>query len=199
MYKILKTYKNLRLEKSISSVIFTILIILSIVFPISFVNYRISSLVNSWEGKVYSGVTINNVDVSGLSRSALKDFLVEKFSGSITNDIVEFRLNGKGIDIQSNELGITYDYDRAIDEAFSFSDGLTYTQKVNQILNPQKIKDIKLNEIFDISDYQVESLYNKLSNRFNVDPINAEISIVDGQPVIVKEVIVVLKLIRNHL
>ena len=84
MYKILKTYKNLRLEKSISSVIFTILIILSIVFPISFVNYRISSLVNSWEGKVYSGVTINNVDVSGLSRSALKDFLVEKFSGSIT-------------------------------------------------------------------------------------------------------------------
>ncbi|AID45275.1 hypothetical protein SFBM_1305 [Candidatus Arthromitus sp. SFB-mouse-Japan] len=187
MYKILKTYKNLRLEKSISSVIFTILIILSIVFPISFVNYRISSLVNSWEGKVYSGVTINNVDVSGLSRSALKDFLVEKFSGSITNDIVEFRLNGKGIDIQSNELGITYDYDRAIDEAFSFSDGLTYTQKVNQILNPQKIKDIKLNEIFDISDYQVESLYNKLSNRFNVDPINAEISIVDGQPVIVKE------------
>ncbi len=105
------------------------MIILSIVFPISFVNYRISSLVNSWEGKVYSGVTINNVDVSGLSRSALKDFLVEKFSGSITNDIVEFRLNGKGIDIQSNELGITYDYDRAIDEAFSFSDGLTYTQK----------------------------------------------------------------------
>ncbi len=54
-------------------------------------------------------------------------------------------------------------------------------------MNPQKIKDIKLNEIFDISDYQVESLYNKLSNRFNVDPINAEISIVDGQPVIVKE------------
>ncbi|BAK81695.1 VanW family protein [Candidatus Arthromitus sp. SFB-rat-Yit] len=187
MYRILRTYKNLRLEKSILSVIFNIFIILSIALPISFINYKISSIVNDWEGKVYEGVTINNVDVSGLSRSALKEFLIEKFSGSVTNGSVEFKLNDESTSIQGNELGITYDYDKAIEEAFSFSEGLTYTKKVNHILNPHKTIDIKLSEIFDISDDQIDSLYDKLSSKFNVNPINSEVYIVDGQPIIIQE------------
>lgn len=187
MYRILRTYKNLRLEKSILSVIFNILIILSIAISISFINYKISSIVNDWEGKVYEGVTINNIDVSRLSRSALKEFLIEKFSGSVTNGSVEFTLNNEGTSIQANELGITYDYDKAIEEAFNFSEGLTYTQKVKHILNPQKTLDIKLREIFDISDDQIDSLYDKLSSKFNVNPINSEVSIVDGQPIIIQE------------
>lgn len=187
MYKVSKTYENLRLGKSVSSFIVSILIIFSIISSIIFIDHRISNLINSWEGRVYKGVTINNVDVSGLSEVALKEFLLTNFSRNVTDGSVEFRLNGESVNIPYSELGISYDYDKAIYEALNFSNGLTYTQKISQLLNPEIKFNVVLDNMFDVSRINIDYLYDKVAKRFNVDATDAQISIIDGQPVITQE------------
>ena len=66
MYKVSKTYKNLRFGSRFLTFIVMGLMIVGIISFISFLDFKISSIVNDWEDKVYKGVTINNLDVSGV-------------------------------------------------------------------------------------------------------------------------------------
>lgn len=183
MHKVLKICKDLRLEKRISTIIISVLIFFSTVSFISFINIKMSNIINNWKDKVYKGVTINNLDVSGLSRSALLDFLSSEF-GDPVGEVV-FRAGDKSITIPYSEIGITYDYDKAMDMAFNFSENLTYTHKINQLLNPTRSLNITLEEKIDLKD-TIDSLYDKLSREFNVQAIEGEVSIINGEPVITK-------------
>lgn len=182
MYKVLKTQRNLRF----SSIFLTFIVIGLIAGIISFANFldfKISSIINNWEGKVYRGVTINNQDVSGLSEVALKEFLEKSMIGNLKETSIEFRVNNEKAYISSKLLGLTYDYDKAIEEAFNFSNGFTNLKKINQIFNATEKLNIDLIEKFDV-EKNLDILYEELSKKFNVDPIDADISVVNGQVVL---------------
>lgn len=183
MYKVSKTYKNLRFGSRFLTFIVMGLMIVGIIFFISFLNFKVSSIVNNWEDKVYKGVTINNLDVSGLSESALKDFLVESFSHNLSDGNVEFILGNESVIFSYRDLGLTYDYDKAIEQAFSFSKDFTYGEKISQIFNQSKKLNINLVEKFDISK-NIDDVYRILSEKFNIDPVDASVSILDGQVVV---------------
>lgn len=184
MYKVLKTYRNLQFGSRFLTFIAIGLTVMSIISFIGFLNFRISNIVNSWEDKVYKGVTINGLDVSGLNRDNLKDFLIESFSKDEPNGLVEFRLEDQSLEIPYSEIGVTYNYEKAINEAFDFSKDFNYFEKVNQIFNPTNELKIELSKIFAINDH-IDSLHEKLSEKFNVSPINANAYISDGQVVII--------------
>lgn len=183
MYKVSKTYKNLRFSRVFLTFLVSGLFISSIIFIVGFLNFKISSSVNSWEGKVYKGVKINNVDVSGLTRSSLKEFLINNFPNVLSYGEVEFRLGDKYFTSSYNKMGITYDYDKAIDEAFNFSENLTYEEKVRQIYKPVKKLDIFLDGKFEANSNNIEQLYYELSEEFNVPPVEGNVKLVDGQAV----------------
>lgn len=183
MYRVSKMYRNLRLNSRVFHGTVIGLILISIIFVASILNFRISNIVNSWEGKVYNGVSINGVDVSGLSKVSLSEFLLEEFSEPTKEGKVKFTLGDKVLEVSYKELGLTYDYDKAIVEAFNFSEDFSYYEKVNQIFNPKKSLNITLEEKFDANKV-IDILYEKLSNTFNVSPVDAKASIVNGQVVV---------------
>lgn len=183
MYRVSKMYKNLRLNSRVFYGTVIGLIIIGIIFASSILNFRISNIVNSWNEKVYRGVSINSVDVSGLSKIALSEFLIEEFNEPTIEGKVKFTSGDKTLEVSYKDLGLTYDYDKAIAEAFNFSENLSYSEKVNQIFNPKKSLDITLTEKFDANKI-IDSLYEKLSYTFNVSPVDATVSIVDGQVVV---------------
>lgn len=180
MYKVSKTYKNLRFSDEVLKFIVIGLIILSSVIFVNFFNLKLSNVVNSWEGKVYKGVTINNVDVSGFNESALKEFLITNFSSKSVDGNVAFRLGDKVVNISYDELGFTYDYDKAVEEAFKFYKEASYFQKLMQIANTRDTLNINLVPQFNVSE-NIDHVYNKLSDSFSIDAVNATVSIVDGQ------------------
>ncbi len=183
MYKVLKTYRNLQFSSRFLTFITIGLTVISMIFLIGFLNLGFRSTVGSWEDKVYIGVTINGLDVSGFNRESLRDFLVDSFSHNENNGDIEFVLGDESVLISYGELGVTYDYDKAIEEAFLFSKDLSYFQKISQIFNPTHRKDIELLRVFDI-DKSIDDLYQKLSDRFNLCAVDAKAQILDGQVIL---------------
>lgn len=183
MYKVSKTYKNLRFSRIFLTFLVSGLIITSIIFIVGFLNFRISSSLNNWKDKVYRGVSINNIDVSGLSRTALKEFLINNFPNTLDHGTVEFRLGDKAVTVPYSKMGLTYDYDKAVDEAFQFSSNFTYKDKVKQIYNPKKSLDINLTDKFQVDSNNIQELYEYLSKEFNVIPVDAKVNLINGQAV----------------
>lgn len=183
MQRILKICKDLHLEKRISTAMIGVLIFFSTISFISFINIKMSNIINNWKDKVYKGVTINDVDVSGLSRRSLLEFLSTEFPNPVGE--VVFSFNDKSITLPYSEVGVTYDYEKAINSAFNFSENLTYTHKINQLLNPTRSLNITLEEKIN-TENTIDALYDKLSREFNVQAVDGEVSIIDGNPVITK-------------
>ena len=183
MYKVSKTYKNLRFSDEVLKFIVIGLIILSAVVFVNFFNVKLSNVVNSWDSKVYKGVTVNNVDVSGFSESTLKQFLMTNFSGESEEGNVAFKLGDKTVNISYKDLGFTYDYDKAVNEAFNFYKDASHFKKLIQILKTEDRLNINLVPKFDVTN-NIDNVYNKISESFSVKPIDATVSIVDGQVVV---------------
>ena len=183
MYRVSKMYRSLRLNSRVFHGTFIGLILIIMILVASILNFRISNIVNNWEGKVYNGVSINGVDVSGLSKVSLNEFLLEEFSEPTREGTVNFTLGDKILEVSYKEIGLTYDYDKAIVEAFNFSKDFSYYEKVNQIFNPKKSLNITLKEKFNVNKV-IDSLYEKLSNVFNVNPVDAKAFIVNGQVIV---------------
>ncbi len=183
MYKVSKTYKNLRFSRIFLTFLVSGLFITSIIFIVGFLNFKISSSVNDWEGKVYRGVSINNIDVSGLSKTSLKEFLTNNFPNTLEQGSVKFTLGDKFVTVPYNKMGLTYDYDKAINEAFEFSSNFTHREKIKQIYNSEKRLDIFLTNKFQVDSNNIQELYDYLSSEFNVPPVDAKVSLIDGQAV----------------
>lgn len=121
MHKVLKTQRNLRFSSIFLTFIVIGFVMVGIISFANFLDFKVSSILNDWEGKVYRGVTINDRDVSGLSEVALREFLNNSEFSDLREENIEFRLGSEKIFISSELLGLTYDYDKAVEEAFNFS------------------------------------------------------------------------------
>lgn len=183
MYKVSKTYKNLRVSDEVLKFIFVGLIAVSTGVFVNSVNIKVKNVVNTWESKVYRGVTINGIDVSEFNESSLKDYLLKTFPAEMKEGSVEFRIGDKVAYLSYKDLGFTYDYDGAVDKAYDFYKDATTFEKIVQLSKGRDKLNINLVPEFNVSN-NIDYVYNKLSEIFNVAPIDATASIVDGQVVI---------------
>lgn len=183
MYKVLKTQRNLRFSSIFLTFIVIGLVMVGIISFANFLDFKVSSILNDWEGKVYRGVTINDRDVSGLSEVALREFLNNSEFSDLREKNIEFRSGSEKIFISSELLGLTYDYDKAVEEAFNFSKDFNDLKKINQIFNPVEKLNINLTEKFNV-EKNIDALYEELSKKFNINPVDANASIINGQVIV---------------
>ena len=110
--------KNNRIEakpgrnKKIKIGIWIAIVLLFIVLVLS----TIFSIINISNTKILKGITINHIKVEGLA----KDEAVNLLKGEIQkNDKFVVKYNGKDYSIIKENLNIEYDFNKAVDEAYS--------------------------------------------------------------------------------
>ncbi len=95
-------------------ILFTLMVIsLSILFLLI---YCISTLAYS---KTYTGIYINNYNVSKMSKSDLYSFLTANFSEKINNNKIILKYKDKVREITFSEIGVKYDIEKAIEEVMN--------------------------------------------------------------------------------
>jgi len=95
-------------------ILFTLMVIsLSILFLLI---YCISTLAYS---KTYTGIYINNYNVSKMSKSDLYSFLTANFSEKINNNKITLKYKDKVREITFSEIGVKYDIEKAIEEVMN--------------------------------------------------------------------------------
>ena len=143
--------------------------------------------VNAFKEVFADNVYIEDLAVGGLTKAEAKAKLEENISDEISKEKVVFTYGEISKEIPFNDLGITYNIDETIDEAFKVGhnedffmqykiakNGMAESQKFELV---ESIDEAKLNE-------QLESC----SKVFYVEPVNATLKRVNRQFVTTKEI-----------
>ncbi|WP_069649113.1 VanW family protein [Caloranaerobacter ferrireducens] len=155
------------LNRYFVNVFVAILIILILLFTIFiFISLNITT--------IYKGVKINNIDVGGLNRSEALLYLERELGYKLNNKFVKLIYGDYKYIIEYKELGITYDYYKAIDEAFLIGRQGTIIKRIKDILYVRANGyNIEMGLLYN--DIRLRNIINKVSKDINVESKDAYI------------------------
>lgn len=128
---------------------------------------------------IYSGIKVDELDVGGMTKKEAYDLLVSEREDKIQEQSMVLQYKDKEYNISLNKLGVKYDYDRAIKEAYEKG----RNGKIHQ--RYKTIKDIEKNGMdipleYDISSIKVEDVIDEIGQDIDIEPKDAKIRITGG-------------------
>lgn len=176
-------YNSLLKKKDNKKRNFIILFILLIIIVVSFLLFKLydyNKLINKYNGLIYPGIYLNDIDLSGEKVSNL-DKIIEKEksrieNGSIivTNENGNYKFTYKEIGILANDTGIKEKIEK-------YNDSLSFFKKVKMIREKKKVKTFYLKS--SSSDKVVDNFVKLLEEKLNINPRNDGIVIDDNHNV----------------
>lgn len=176
-------YNSLLKKKDNKKRNFIILFILLIIIVVSFLLFKLydyNKLINKYNGLIYPGIYLNDIDLSGEKVSNL-DKIIEKEksrieNGSIivTNENGNYKFTYKEIGILANDTGIK-------EKIKKYNDSLSFFKKVKMIREKKKVKTFYLKS--SSSDKVVDNFVKLLEEKLNTNPRNDGIVIDDNHNV----------------
>lgn len=149
------------------NVFLVILIILILLFTIFiFISLNITT--------IYKGVKINNIDVGGLNRNEALLHLERELGYKLNNKFVKLIYEDYKYIIEYKELGITYDYYKAIDEAFLIGRQGNIIKRIKDILYV-RVNGCNIEMGLLFNDIRLRNIINKVSKDINVESKDAKI------------------------
>ncbi|MEG0238443.1 MAG: VanW family protein [Clostridium sp.] len=141
----------------------------------------INSTVKEWNNKIYPGVTVGGIDLSGKTKEEGMTLLKDNFSNKILDKkiVVKIKDKDKEYDAKYSELEPHYEIEKAVDEAFSYGKDSNVFEQNSIIKKGTSDKhEIQLN--FTYSEKNLNNLEDKMIKKFNIAPKNAKMNISSG-------------------
>lgn len=99
---------------------------------------------------IYKVITIEGIEVGGLPIQKAQQRIEDNFQESATHKKIIFTFKDKVWDIHSNEIGYTYDYKKAVQEAYKVGREGSYFKRLQEIMRLYKApQNISLLPIYD--------------------------------------------------
>lgn len=160
--------------------------IAGIIFIITSITVGIIFYKTASESKViFKGICINGIDVGGMSKEEAKGILNERFSKKISNGKISLRYRDKIYDIRYLDIGLHYNIEAAVNEAFDYG---KCGNIINKTISMWKLRDnscnINLNLVYDKEI--LKGLIKSTALKINKQPVDAKIFF-DGGRFSVKE------------
>ncbi|KPU27087.1 VanW family protein [Caloranaerobacter sp. TR13] len=155
------------LNKYFVKIFLIILVVLILLFTLFiFISLNITT--------IYKGVKINNIDVGGLDRNNAIIHLKRELGYKLNNKFVKLIYQDYKYIIEYKELGITYDYYKATNEAFSIGRQGTIINRIRDILYVRANGyNIEMGLLYN--DMKLINIINKVSKDINVESKDAYI------------------------
>ncbi|MCX7884884.1 MAG: VanW family protein [Caloramator sp.] len=125
---------------------------------------------------IYEGISINGVNVGGMSKEEAKNILEEKFNKHIKNKKIYMSYENYKFIISYKQLKAHYDVDKAVNEAFNYGkNGNLFEKTILRYKLKNNNYDIKMQFVSDTSIINNE--IKKISKKINLNPVNATIEL----------------------
>jgi vancomycin resistance protein YoaR len=144
----------------------------------SFFNWR-----DNYQGKIYPGVKIGSLDLSGKSAAEAQELINEKTSNIINSGLI-FSYNHKSTTIDASVSSfdadlsypaLTFDVDNTVKQALALSQNMNYFNYLLFRLEPQNKKIIK--PIYTLDEERIKPLLANAFPELNIAPINASFTL----------------------
>lgn len=167
---------NKKIKKKKSSVL--VLAAIIIVIALGFLGYKIydyNNLLKKYDGLIYSGIYLNEVDLSNKKLSELDNVIRNEEKRIQNGTVIITNANGKH-KFTYEEMGILIDSSKIKKKIEKYNKDLSFFKKVNMIKSNKKNKTFYLNASYD--DSTVNKLMTLLEERLNV-PARSDGIVVD--------------------
>lgn len=134
----------------------------------------------------YDGVSIDGISLNGLTKEEALDLIKSEKEEEINDNGIDLIYEDYTQRINFSDIGYTYNYEEVVDEAFEIGREGRFFNRVKTIWqlkgNPM---DIELTHSYDAT--AVEDIVNRVEEELLVDPVDATISISNGNIEVTEE------------
>lgn len=159
--------------------IITVILGIAIVGAVCLSAYTLATknVVSKWEDKVYPGITIDNIDIGGMSKEEAKAKLEEHLKSEINQKSVHIKVENQDFKLIYSDINPQYDIDSAIEQAFNFGKDHGVLAKYS-IIRKGEVQEVPITFTYD--EEKVKEFEKNIENKVNVEPKNAKINISNG-------------------
>ena len=165
--------KQKKLTKKSMAIISSILLVL-VIFAGAFVAYymNIKKTVESWEEKIYPGISINNVDLSGKTMKEAKSLIKLECMDKLLDKDLIVKAGDKEFSYKYSDIEAQYDVDKALDEAIRKNKDLGIF-KQNKIIKGKSENKHNIEMDFTYNEEKLIELEADIKANVNVEAQNA--------------------------
>lgn len=142
---------------------------------------RIEAMEEALKGDdIYTGITIDGIDVSGLSKEEAKDKILTAKADELEGKNFNINVEDKNYTFELKNLDHKMDIDKAISEAYEYAREGELEERYNKL---EALKDNPLNIVIDKEiDYShVDDFVAKIASEIDTKAVNAEFSVNNGK------------------
>lgn len=133
--------------------------------------------------KVYAGVSINGINVSGYNRSELEKYLDSHYDNKVGSLNIVLKTADKELKTTYNELGVQYDVKAAVKEAFAVGRTGNLPNRLFEIYKSNKSGN-KINMPLVYDKASLDSFIGKFYDKTFIDLKKADVQIKDDKVII---------------
>lgn len=138
-------------------------------------------VVDEWSNKIYPGITVEGIDLGGMTKNQAEETLKSKYGKVAENKEIIIKADDEEIDINFSDLSPQYDIDDVVAKAMEIG-------KNKNIFEKQKYIHEGISENLDLTvDYNEDELKKyeeELEKKVDIAAKNATISMVNGKLVV---------------
>ena len=130
--------------------------------------------------RILPGVTVAGVDLSGMTRDEAVRALEGKAETRLASTLV-VQAAGKQWSVTPRSLGVSADVDSAVDRALAVNDQFSLVSRLYHRLWDHPVEGADLRVGYSYDDAAIEAFVRQAFDEVNVAPVDAQISMVDGE------------------
>ena len=154
----------------ILSIMVVLIIAVSGIFLVYYNNTK--KLSEEWKNKIYPGVTINSVDLTGKTFEEAKEILNTQCTEKLLDKELKIVVKDKEFEYKYSDISAGYDIDKSIEEAINYGKDLSIFKQKSLIKNKNNNKkEFELDFTYD--EEKFAQLEEAIKSQVNIEPQNA--------------------------
>lgn len=147
------------------------------------ISYAYSS-VKYWDGLIYPGVYIENVNVSGMTKDKAADLIKRNYSSQVLDNKINVETPNKTYTIEYSQLDTKYNVDDVVNQALNYGKNLSIFDKYKLIKKPVS-KNFNLS--FSYNKDKLVTFLNEIEKETNRDAMNASLKMSGGRFIVTSD------------
>ncbi|SHJ98534.1 Vancomycin resistance protein YoaR, contains peptidoglycan-binding and VanW domains [Hathewaya proteolytica DSM 3090] len=168
-------------KKRNNIVLFSSVIGAIIIFIAAIIIY-LYTYVNNWNNKIYPGVKVAHIDLSGKTKDEAKKIIQEGYVDKVLGKHIVINAKEKDYSVWYKEIGTDYDVDEIVNKAFQHGKEKNLFKKYKMIKNKEK-NVLDINFSYDIE--KVQPIIEAIKNDVNKNPVNPKLKREGGEFIVI--------------
>jgi vancomycin resistance protein YoaR len=163
-------------------------IIIIIISALSAVILSVKVSVDKWDEKIYPGVIIGDLDLSGKTKGEAEEAVNDKFSENLSDKKINIKIGDDTFNYTYADLSAGYEIEKIVDEAMSFGKEKGLFEKHSLIKNKDN-ESYNIDLIFGYDENKINDIEEKINEKVKVQAKDASITINGGKVSIIPDVV----------